>query len=156
VLGAIYQVRPACRAKFARHQSRLNEGEVVQRTVTRFADRITELTGRPWAWILSLSVVLIWALGLFHFGLHDPNYILVIETLSSIVTLLMVFLIQHSTERSNRAIQLKLDALIGAQENTEKNIIGVEDRPAVEIKRIQEEAREQLYEAENNDEDGGR
>ena len=116
----------------------------MQRTVTRFADRVTELTGRPWAWILSLLVVLIWALGLLHFGLDDQNYILVIETLSSIVTLLMVFLIQHSTDRSNRAIQLKLDALIGAQENTEKKIIGVEDRPAVEIKKIQEQAREQL------------
>ena len=128
----------------------------MQRTVTRFADRVTELTGRPWAWILSLLVVLIWALGLLHFGLDDQNYILVIETLSSIVTLLMVFLIQHSTDRSNRAIQLKLDALIGAQENTEKKIIGVEDRPAVEIKKIQEEAREQLYEAENNDGGSGR
>jgi low affinity Fe/Cu permease len=129
------------------------EGDDMQQVVTRLGDRITEITGRPWAWVISVLVVLAWAIGLFHYGLHNDGYILVIETVSSVVTLVMVFLIQHSTERSNRAIQLKLDALIAAQENTENKIIGVEERPATEIKKLQEEAREQLREAEEEDEE---
>lgn len=125
----------------------------MQQTITRIADRITELTGRPWAWILSTVVVFVWVLGLLHYGVHDAGYVLVIETISSVVTLVMVFLIQHSTDRSNRAIQLKLDALIAAQENTENKLIGAEERPAVEIKKLQEEAREQLKEAEEGSSD---
>jgi low affinity Fe/Cu permease len=125
----------------------------MQKSITRLADRITEFTGHPWAWVSSVFVVLLWGMGLFYYGLGNNGYIRVIETLSSIVTLIMVFLIQHSTERSNRAIQLKLDALIAAQENTENKIIGVEERPAREIKKLQEEAREQLLEADERDQE---
>lgn len=125
----------------------------MQQVVTRLGDRITEITGRPWAWMISVLIVVLWALGLLHNGLHNAGYVLVIQTISSIVTLVMVFLIQHSSERSNRAIQLKLDALIAAQENTENKIIGVEERPATEIKKLQEEAREQLREAEEEEQE---
>jgi low affinity Fe/Cu permease len=127
----------------------------MQHAVTRLADSITELTGRPWAWVLSVIVVAVWVLGLLHYGVHDAGYLLVIQTISSVITLVMVFLIQHSTERSNRAVQLKLDALIAAQENTENKIIGVEERPAAEIKKLQEEAREQLREAEEEEQETG-
>jgi len=78
------------------------------------ADHITDWTGNPWASILAAVIVTAWLLGLFRYGVQDSNYQLLINTGTTIITFVMVFLIQHSTDRGTRALQLKLDALIAS------------------------------------------
>jgi len=111
------------------------------------ADYITDWTANPWASILAIMVVTVWLVGLFRYGIQDTNYQLIINTSTTIVTFIMVFLIQHSTNRGTRAVQLKLDALIAAQDHVENKLIGAEELPEVEIKALQDEAKEQIKEA---------
>jgi low affinity Fe/Cu permease len=119
----------------------------VQRNFSRIADVVTDWTGSPWASILAVVIVAGWGLGLVHYGFQDQNYQLVINTGTTIVTFIMVFLIQHSTNRGSRALQLKLDALIAAQDRAENKLIGAEELSEVEIKELQIEHREQVRQA---------
>ncbi len=120
---------------------------MVHSRFSRIADYVSNLTGSPWASIAAVLVVLLWLLGLFHYGLQSSGYELIINTATSVITFIMVFLIQHSSNRDTRAVQLKLDALIAAQDRAENKLIGAEELPAREIKALQTEAREQLRDA---------
>jgi len=95
-----------------RRPSRLEAA--VHHRFSRMADHITDWTGNPWASILAAVIVTAWLLGLFRYGVQDSNYQLLINTGTTIITFVMVFLIQHSTDRGTRALQLKLDALIAS------------------------------------------
>ncbi|HTH67846.1 MAG TPA: low affinity iron permease family protein, partial [Rhodanobacter sp.] len=76
-----------------------------------FAETTARNTGRPAAFLLAVLVVLVWAATgpLFHFG---DTWQLVINTGTTIITFLMVFLIQNSQNRDSAALQIKLDELI--------------------------------------------
>ena len=91
-----------------------------------FAYKITRWTGRPWAFGLALAVVLVWlATGpIFHFS---DTWQLVINTGTTIVTFLMVFLIQQTQNKDTKAIELKLNELVAAVEGASNRLIDVED-----------------------------
>ncbi len=76
-----------------------------------FANMIAEGVGTPWAFMAALALVVLWALTGPLFG-FSPTWQLLINTPTTIVTFLMLFLLQHSQNRDARAINLKLDELI--------------------------------------------
>ncbi|HMM43553.1 MAG TPA: low affinity iron permease family protein [Thermomicrobiales bacterium] len=102
---------------------------------SRFAARVAILTGTPWAFLVAFLIILIWAISgpLFHFS---DTWQLVINTGTTIVTFLMVFLIQNSQNRDSTAIQLKLDELIRAVDTASNRLIDVEDDSDDNLERL--------------------
>ena len=102
---------------------------------TRIASWIASATGQPAAFILALTVVIVWAVTgpLFRFS---ETWQLVINTGTTIITFLMVFLIQNSQNRDTASMQAKLDELIRALEGPRDEFIGIEHLPAKEIEAI--------------------
>ena len=96
----------------------------LSRTFSNLAESVAHSTGRPWTFMVCVAVVILWAISgpFFHFS---EAWQLVINTGTTIVTFLMVFLIQNTQNRDGAAIQTKLDELIraGAAQNT---FIGIE------------------------------
>lgn len=97
--------------------------------------RITKLTGSSWAFIIALLLVLGWALSgpLFHFS---DTWQLVINTGTSVITFLMVFVIQQSQNKDTIALQLKLNELIAANSKASNRLIDVEDLTEEELRRL--------------------
>lgn len=91
----------------------------------RGADRINIALGSLWALVLSVLVVVVWALTGPFFGFSD-TWQLVINTATTVVTFWMVFVIQNSQNRASQAIQLKLDEVIRALEGAENKFIRLE------------------------------
>ena len=95
-----------------------------RRIFTRFANGTARAAGSPWAFAACLTVVLAWALSGPLFGYSD-TWQLVINTGTTIVTFLMVFLIQNTQNRDGAAIQTKLDELI-LTSDAENEFVGIE------------------------------
>jgi low affinity Fe/Cu permease len=91
--------------------------------------------GRPIAFVAALSIILLWIITGPLFGFSD-TWQLVVNTATTIVTFLMVFLIQNSQNRDAAAMQAKLDELIRAIEPARNDFIGIEHRTDVEIEGI--------------------
>lgn len=105
---------------------------------TRFAKFTSSATGRPSAFIAAAFIVFIWAVTGPIFKYSD-TWQLVINTGTTIVTFLMVFLIQNSQNRDSLAIQLKLDELIKAVNEARNEMIDVEDLDEQELVEKREE-----------------
>jgi low affinity Fe/Cu permease len=106
-----------------------------QRVFSNFANRTARATGTPWAFILCLLVVVTWAVSGPVFGFSD-TWQLVINTGTTIVTFLMVFLIQNTQNRDGLAIQTKLDELI-LTSDAEDDFIGIEKLTDKELETLQ-------------------
>ena len=91
----------------------------------RFANHTARLAGKPWTFLLCLFVVIVWAVTGPIFG-FSADWQLVINTGTTIVTFLMVFLIQNTQNRDGAAIQAKLDELIHAVRNADERFVGIE------------------------------
>jgi len=104
----------------------------------KFANKVSEITGSPWAFIAAASVIVAWAISgpIFHFS---DTWQLVINTGTTIITFLMVFLIQNTQNRDARAIQLKLDELLRTDEAARNSMVDLEDLSDEELKRLQEQ-----------------
>jgi low affinity Fe/Cu permease len=98
----------------------------------RLAVATSRISGRPATFLLAVAVVVVWAVTGPLFGFSD-TWQLVINTGTTIVTFLMVFLIQATQNRDTLALQLKLDELIMATKNARNNIAGIEDASDEEI-----------------------
>ena len=92
----------------------------------RFAHTATQATGSSLAFALALGVVVIWGLTGPLFGFSD-TWQLVINTGTTIVTFLMVFLIQRTQNKDSIAVQLKLNELVAALEGASHRLVNVED-----------------------------
>lgn len=98
----------------------------------RAANSITCWTGSSAAFISAFAIVLFWAISgpLFHFS---DTWQLVINTGTTIVTFLMVFLIQKSQNKDGKAIQLKLNELIAASRHASNRMVDIEDLTEEEL-----------------------
>jgi low affinity Fe/Cu permease len=92
----------------------------------RFAHKVTRVTGSHYAFLVALAIVLTWAATgpVFHFS---NTWQLVINTGTTVVTFMMVFVIQQSQNKDTIAIQLKLNELIAATKGASNRLIDVED-----------------------------
>ena len=107
----------------------------MDRFFTALSHRIASWAGQPLAFILAASVILCWIVTGPLFGFSD-TWQLVINTGTTIVTFLMVFLIQNAQNRDGAAIQAKLDELIRAVEGARNDFIGIEHLTEAELERI--------------------
>jgi low affinity Fe/Cu permease len=101
----------------------------------RLACRATHWTGTSWALALALGVVLAWVVTGPLFGFSD-TWQLVINTGTTIVTFLMVFLIQRAQNKDAQAIQLKLNELVAAVHGASNRLINVEDLSEKEVEAL--------------------
>jgi len=102
-------------------------------TFDKAAAGVAKAVGRPLVFALAVALVAVWALLGPFYGYSD-TWQLVINTGTTIVTFLMVFLIQNTQNRDSAAIQIKLDELIRAVDKARNELIGLEQRSEVEIK----------------------
>lgn len=101
-------------------------GNSLRDMLARFASAVTRWAGSSWGFATALAVVLIWAATgpMFHWS---DTWQLVINTGTTIVTFLMVFLIQRTQNKDGMAIQLKLNEIVAAVEGASNRLIDVED-----------------------------
>ena len=106
----------------------------------KFARRTSNGVGSPWAFTVAVLVIVAWAATgpLFHFS---DTWQLVINTGTTIVTFLMVFLIQNTQNRDAVAIHLKLDELIRAIKGARNNLVDLEELSDEELEALQKEFR---------------
>ena len=97
--------------------------------------------GRAHTFALALGLMLVWGLTGPFFG-WGPDWQLVVNTGTTIVTFLMVFLLQHAQNRDTLAIQLKLDELIRATEAASNRLRGIEALTDEELRELQNNAKE--------------
>jgi low affinity Fe/Cu permease len=105
-----------------------------------FACKVAAAVGTHWAFLIAFAVVAAWAITGPLFGFSD-SWQLVINTGTTIVTFLMVFLIQATQNRDGKAIQLKLDELIRAQRSARNVFADLEDATEAELRGFEEEFR---------------
>jgi low affinity Fe/Cu permease len=106
----------------------------MNRFFSLFAGEVAKLAGKPATFILSCVVIFIWAMSGPLFGFSD-TWQLVINTSTTIVTFLMVFLIQNTQNRDGAAIQAKLDELIRTSA-ARNSFVGIEHLTAEEVEEI--------------------
>lgn len=105
---------------------------------TRFAKHIASIAGRPIIFALAVSLVIVWAVSGPFFGFSN-TWQLVINTCTTIVTVLMVFLIQNTQNRDTEAIQIKLDELIRSVKGTREEVMDLEELDEKELDAIRDE-----------------
>jgi low affinity Fe/Cu permease len=103
-----------------------------------FAARVSDRVGSPAAFIFGLALIVAWAITGPLFGYSD-TWQLVINTATTIVTFLMVFLIQNTQNRDARAIHLKLDELLRAVKGARTAMVALETSTDEELAELQEE-----------------
>jgi low affinity Fe/Cu permease len=103
--------------------------------VAAFSRRVTELAGSTWAFSIALAIILVWgATGpIFH---YSDTWQLVINTGTTIVTFLMVFLIQRSQNKDSLALQLKLNEIVAVIEGASNRLIDVESLSEEELQTL--------------------
>jgi low affinity Fe/Cu permease len=104
----------------------------------KFAAKAAEAMGTSWSFLLAVAIIVVWALTgpLFHFS---DTWQLVINTGTTIITFLMVFLIQNTQNRDAKGIHLKLDELIKATKGARNDVIDLDVLSDEELKHLEQE-----------------
>jgi len=111
----------------------------------RMANTTARAAGRPVTFLLCMLVVIAWAVSgpVFH---YSDTWQLVINTGTTIVTFLMVFLIQNTQNRDGAALQAKLDELIRVTKEARNDLVGVENKSEQELEQLREDCEEEIAE----------
>jgi low affinity Fe/Cu permease len=112
----------------------------------RLANTVAHWSGRPGTFLLCCLIIVVWAVTgpIFH---YSDTWQLIINTGTTIVTFLMVFLIQNTQNRDGAALQAKLDELIRVTETARNDLVGVERLPESKLEEIREEVAEEANHA---------
>lgn len=110
----------------------------------RFASRASHAVGSPWAFMAACAVVIMWAAFGPRFHWSD-SHSLFINTLTTIITFLMVFLIQNTQNRDTQAVQLKLSELIKATKGARNSLIDLDALSDEQLKLLEDEYRRICY-----------
>jgi low affinity Fe/Cu permease len=115
-----------------------------------FAHRSSVLLGSAWAFAAAVLAILVWIVTgpTFHFS---DTWQLIINTATTIITFLMVFLIQNTQNRDAKAMHLKLDELIRAITNARDELVDLESLSDEELKKLEEQFRGMRKRAENDE-----
>jgi low affinity Fe/Cu permease len=125
--------------------SKSNNGNGAGQMFSRLASRTAHLAGKPLTFLIAAAVVLAWAVSGPLFGFSD-TWQLVINTSTTIVTFLMVFLIQNTQNRDTMALQLKLSELIIAAQGAKNDLATAEDMCEEDLERLHEAYRKRADE----------
>lgn len=101
----------------------------------KFANAATKFTGSSYAFLIALAIVIIWALSGPIFK-YSETWQLVINTGTTVITFLMVFLIQKAQNKDSKAIQIKLNELIAASKDASNRIVNIEDLTEDELNQL--------------------
>ena len=104
----------------------------------KFAHQVSTIAGTSWVFIAAVAVVVVWAILGPMFGFSD-TWQLVINTSTTIITFLMVFLIQNTQNRDAKAIHLKLDELIKGVKGARTGMVNLEDLSDEELEKLHKE-----------------
>ena len=104
----------------------------------KFAKHCSAIVGSPWAFVLAVVIVMTWVVTGPQFAYSD-TWQLAINTGTTIVTFLMVFLIQNSQNRDARAVHLKLDELIHGVQGARNSLIDLENLSDRELEALQQQ-----------------
>jgi len=118
----------------------------------RFSRQATVWSGSSWAFIIALGIIIVWGTTgpIFH---YSDTWQLVINTGTTIITFLMVFLIQRAQNKESLAVQLKLDEIVASLEGASNRLIDVEDLSEEEVENLRKHY-QQLGELLQNKEAG--
>jgi low affinity Fe/Cu permease len=103
---------------------------------SKIASKASDIVGSPWAFIVATTIIIAWALSGPVFGFSD-TWQLIINTSTTIVTFLMVFLIQNTQNRSDKATQIKLDELLRATKGARNSLVDIEEVSDKQLKELQ-------------------
>lgn len=116
----------------------LTVGEVkipLQDYFRKFAARVSKIAGSAWAFVVAMIAIFVWGLTgpVFNFS---TNWQLTINSVTTIVTFLMVFLIQNTQNRDSKALHLKLDELLRSSKGARNTMVDIEELSDEELERI--------------------
>ena len=123
----------------------LKNGNGTSQLFARVATKASHLAGKPLTFLIATAIVLAWAASGPLFGFSD-TWQLVINTSTTIVTFLMVFLIQNTQNRDALAVQLKLSELIIAMHGAKNHMATAEDLSEEDLERLHESYRKRAEE----------
>src|SRR5688500_6040680 len=103
----------------------------------KFAEGVAFAVGTPWAFITAITIIVVWGVSGPIFGFSE-QWQLIINSFTTIVTFLMVFVIQNTQNRDFKALQLKLDELLRASDNTHKSLINMHNFSDEELHQLEE------------------
>ncbi|MEO5586179.1 MAG: low affinity iron permease family protein [Novosphingobium sp.] len=109
----------------------------MDRIFTKIANKCSHWMGQPVAFVASVSLIIIWALcgPILH---YSDTWQLIVNTATTVMTFLAVFLIQNSQNRDGAAMQAKLDEILRALENAREEFVGIEHMTDAEICAIRD------------------
>lgn len=117
----------------------------------RIAHRVSEAVGSAWAFIVAVLIILVWVFTgpVFHFS---DTWQLIINTSTTILTFLMVFLIQNTQNRDAKAMHLKLDELIRAIKSARNRLVDLEEMSDAELEVLQKQFEDLRKKSQNQNE----
>jgi low affinity Fe/Cu permease len=135
--------------KLKEHEGKRSFFCVVSDAFRVFARNSAIVLGSAWAFTVAVAIIVVWGLTgpTFHFS---DTWQLIINTGTTIVTFLMVFLIQNTQNRDTKAVQLKLDEIIRALKNARNELVDLEDLSDEDLKKLEQQFQRLRKKAEHD------
>lgn len=105
---------------------------------SKFASKVSKISGSRYTFMAAVFLIIGWLISGFYYNWSDSNS-LFINTITTIITFLMVFLIQNTQNRDTEALQVKLDEIIRATKDARNEVLDLEDLDEKELDKIREE-----------------